>query len=132
MSRLPLSLAAVSAALLLGACGQKTEAPASTQTASESASAQACGRVRIANMTWQSAELLANVDKLILSAGYGCDVELVAGDTMPTLTSMIEKGQPDIAPEAWVNAIREPLENAVKDGRLHYAARSLPDGGVEG
>lgn len=132
MSRLPLSLAAVSAALLLGACGQKTEAPAATQTASEAASAQACGRVRIANMTWQSAELLANVDKLILSAGYGCDVELVAGDTMPTLTSMIEKGQPDIAPEAWVNAIREPLENAVKDGRLQFAARSLPDGGVEG
>ena len=91
-----------------------------------------CGRVTVANMNWQSAEVLAEIDKLILSKGYGCDVELVLGDTMPTLTSMMEKGQPDVAPEAWVNSIREPLTNAVRDGRLHFAAESLTDGGIEG
>jgi glycine betaine/proline transport system substrate-binding protein len=83
-------------------------------------------------MNWQSAEVLAHVDKLILSKGYDCNVELVPGDTMPTLTSMMEKGKPDVAPEAWINAIRDPLDAAVKDGRLHYAAASLIDGGIEG
>jgi len=96
------------------------------------ASAASCGSVTIANMNWQSAEVLANIDKLILSKGYGCNVELVPGDTMPTLTSMMEKGKPDVAPEAWINAVREPLDAAVKSGKLHYAATALTDGGVEG
>ena len=98
----------------------------------QSALAQSCGRVSIANMNWQSAELLAHVDKLILSKGYGCEVELVPGDTMPTLSAMMEKGKPDVAPEAWINAVRQPLNAAVKEGRLHYAARALTDGGIEG
>jgi len=94
--------------------------------------AQSCGSVTIANMNWQSAEVLANIDKLILSKGYGCEVDLVPGDTMPTLTSMMEKGKPDVAPEAWINAVREPLDAAVESGKLHYAAASLVDGGIEG
>ena len=97
-----------------------------------SAANAACGRVSIASMNWQSAEVLASIDDIILCEGYGCDVEIVPGDTMPTLTSMMEKGQPDVAPEAWVDAVREPLEAAVKEGRLHYAAHSLKDGGIEG
>ncbi len=96
------------------------------------AQAEDCGRVTVANMNWQSAEVLAQIDKLILSEGYGCEVELVPGDTMPTLTSMMEKGEPDVAPEAWINAVREPLDKAVADGKLVYAAPSLSDGGEEG
>ncbi|GIR66007.1 MAG: hypothetical protein CM15mP70_11140 [Pelagibacteraceae bacterium] len=42
-------------------------------------------------MNWASAEMFAHVDKLILENAYGCDVELVHGDTMPTATSMMEK-----------------------------------------
>ena len=37
-----------------------------TQTASAE-----CGAVTIANMNWTSAQLMASVDKFILSAGYG-------------------------------------------------------------
>lgn len=96
------------------------------------AAAEDCGTVTIANMNWQSAEVLAQIDNIILSKGYGCDVELVPGDTMPTLTSMMEKGEPDVAPEAWINAVREPLDNAVAEGKLVYAAESLSEGGVEG
>ena len=59
----------------------------------------ACGKVTIADMNWPSATLIAHIDKIILKNGYGCDAELVTGDTMPTGTSMIEKGEPDIAPE---------------------------------
>ena len=79
----------------------------------------ACGPVVISNMNWASAELLANVDKIILSKGYGCEASLVPGDTMPTFTSMNEKGQPDVAPELWANFLRDPLGKAMKEGRLH-------------
>ncbi|MDH3460959.1 MAG: ABC transporter substrate-binding protein [Burkholderiaceae bacterium] len=96
------------------------------------AQAAQCGRVTIANMNWQSAEVLAHIDHIILKEGYGCDAELVPGDTMPTLMSMMGKGQPDVAPEAWVNAMRGPLDSAVAAGRLHYAGKSLSDGGIQG
>ncbi len=96
------------------------------------AAAEDCGTVQIAEMNWQSAEVLANVDKIILSEGYGCDAQLLPGDTMPTFTAMNEKGQPDVAPELWINAFREALDGAVAEGRLHIAAESLSDGGVEG
>ncbi|MCB1418232.1 MAG: ABC transporter substrate-binding protein [Notoacmeibacter sp.] len=99
---------------------------------SSSSFAADCGKVTIANMNWQSAEVLAQIDNIILKDGYGCNVELVPGDTMPTLTSMMEKGEPDVAPEAWINAVREPLDKAVKEGKLVYAAESLSDGGEEG
>ena len=77
-----------------------------------------CGKITIAEMNWASAQLMANVDKIILSQGYGCDVEMVSGDTMPTFTSMNEKGKPDVAPELWANAVRNPLKKAEDEGRL--------------
>ena len=96
------------------------------------AQAAECGEVTIAEMNWASAGVAAHVDKIILEAGYGCDVTLVTGDTMPTFASMNEKGEPDVAPEMWVNTAREVLEKAVAEGRLLQLAPILSDGGVEG
>ena len=79
----------------------------------------ACGSITVAEMNWPSAELMANVDKIILETGYGCDAELVPGDTVPTFTSMNEKGEPDIASEFWANSSRELLKQANTEGRLH-------------
>ena len=39
------------------------------------ASAGECGDVTIADMNWNSASLMANVDRFILEHGYGCDAE---------------------------------------------------------
>ena len=99
---------------------------------SGSAQAADCGSVSIAEMNWASAGVAAQVDKIILEEGYGCSVEIVTGDTMPTFTSMNEKAQPDMAPEFWINAVRTPLDAAVKEGRLIEAAEILADGAVEG
>ena len=92
----------------------------------------ACGKVSIAEMNWASAELMANVDKIILEKGYGCEVELVAGATMPTFTSMNEKGAPDVAPELWANAVAVPLKKAVGENRLMVANKSPITGLGEG
>ncbi len=86
-----------------------------------SAVAVECGNVVIAEMNWPSAELMANVDKIILEKGYGCSVEKVPGATTSTFASMNEKGTPDIAPELWINGIRNLLERAKAEGRLHTA-----------
>jgi len=96
------------------------------------AAATGCGDVTIANMNWQSAEVMANVDKLILNAGYGCNADLVTGDTVPTITSMVEKGRPDIAPEGWIDLVPEVARTGIQSGNLIQAASSLTDGGSQG
>ena len=44
----------------------------------------ACGKVTIAEMNWASAELMANVDKIILEKGYGCEVEFPTCECFPS------------------------------------------------
>lgn len=95
-------------------------------------SANECGDVTIAEMNWNSASLIAYLDQFILNEGYGCNASLVPGDTMPTGASMVEKGQPDIAPEMWTNALKESLDRGVAEKRLRYAGKALVEGGEEG
>lgn len=94
--------------------------------------AQDCGSVVIASMNWQSAEVLASVDKIILEAGYGCSAEIIVGDTVPTLTSMIEKGQPDVAPEGWVDLLPDVVNGGIDEGKIVVAGPALSDGAVQG
>ncbi|MBS8260867.1 ABC transporter substrate-binding protein [Roseibium polysiphoniae] len=100
--------------------------------ASSAMAAEECGTVTVAEMNWASAGAIAHIDKIILEEGYGCEVELVSGDTMPTFTSMNEKSEPDMAPELWINAVREPLDKAVAAGDLIIGGEILNEGGVEG
>ena len=74
----------------------------------------ACGKLVIAEQNWASAELMAEVDKVILEKAYGCEVELIPGATMPTFTSMDEKGAPDMNPEQWANAVYTPLKRPLQ------------------
>mgnify|MGYP002714900134 FL=1 len=91
-----------------------------------------CGTIRIASMNWASAETMAAIDQFILQNGFGCDAQLVPGDTMPTFTSMTERGEPDVAPEMFVNQFREQIDAAVSEGRIEYGAMVLSDGPQEG
>ena len=91
-----------------------------------------CGKVVMADMNWASANFMANVDKVILESAYGCEVELIPGATMPTFASMNEKGAPDVAAEQWANAVVEPLQVAVAEGRLHIANKAPITGLGEG
>ncbi|QUM76265.1 ABC transporter substrate-binding protein [Moritella sp. 24] len=91
-----------------------------------------CGSVTIADMNLGSATLVANIDAFILANGYGCDVEIVPGNSTITATSMIEKNTPDIAPEFWTNQIRATLEKGGEEGRIVVAGDLLSDGAVSG
>ena len=100
-------------------------------TAPAAAQSHDCGSVTLADMNWSSATFIANLDRFVLEHAYGCDAELIPGDTVPTGTSMIEKGKPDIASELWTNSFRDALDAGVKEGRLVIAGKSLSDGGQE-
>ena len=107
-------------------------AGAAAMALTTTAQAMDCGDVSIAEWNWASGELMANVDKMILEAGYGCKVTLVPGATTTTFASMNEKGQPDIAGELWINAVREPLFKAMDEGRLISALEGPITGLGEG
>jgi glycine betaine/proline transport system substrate-binding protein len=114
----------IGAALVVGAL--------STSTITSTQAQAACGKVSIADMNWASATLIAHVDAAILKHGYGCEVDIVTGDTMPTGTSMVEKGEPDIAPEFWTNNFKAALEKGISEKRLNVLGNALSDGGEEG
>lgn len=91
-----------------------------------------CGSLTIASMNWQSAELAASLDQFILNNGYGCSAEIIQGDTVPTITSMVEKGQPELAPEGWVDLVPEVIQAGIAENKLVIAADILADGAVQG
>lgn len=91
-----------------------------------------CGDVTIAAFSWQSAEVNAYVDQFILNHGYGCNASIVAGDTVPTLTSMIEKGQPDLVSSVAVSLLGDFYTAGVEEGRLAQIGLGISDGSVSG
>jgi len=91
-----------------------------------------CGNLSIASMNWQSAEVLSNVDKIILNEGFGCNSEIVVVDATSAITSQAEKGKPDIIPEGWVDLFPELVKAPLADGRIVALVPSLTDGGQVG
>ena len=88
--------------------------------------------IKIADMNWGSATLMANVDKIILERGYDCKVDLVVGDTVPTFTSMMNKSTPDMAPEMWASTVTTLLKKAEREGKLTTVNNNPINGLSEG
>lgn len=99
---------------------------------SGSAAHAACGDVSLSVFSWQSAEAMSYVDQFILNNGYGCNATTVAGDTVPTFTSMIEKGQPDLASEATPSLVGEVYTKGAAEGRISQIGTAISDGQVSG
>jgi glycine betaine/proline transport system substrate-binding protein len=101
----------------------------------QEADAAQCGTDRtidIAEMTWPSAAALAHIHATILAEGYGCDVEIVTGDTVPTSSSMLTRGTPAVAPELWTSAIEDAWAKGIEEGTVVQLADAITDGTVEG
>lgn len=99
------------------------------------AAATECGtddKITVAEMTWLSASTLAYITQRILSDGYGCNAELVPGDTVPTATSMLSKSAPDIAPELWVSTAESIWVKMMEKGNVYKANDIFAGGGEEG
>lgn len=91
-----------------------------------------CGEVTISSMNWQSAEFFAGLDAVILSKGFDCQTNVIVGDTVPTVTSMVERQQPDLMPEGWVDLMPGVFQGGVDDKKLVVMGDVLKDGGENG
>ena len=91
-----------------------------------------CGDINLAAFSWQSSEAMTYVDQAILNAGYGCNATVVAGDTVPTITSLIEKGQPDVVSEATPSLLGEVYTKGAAEGRVSQIGTAISDGQVSG
>ena len=91
-----------------------------------------CGEITLAAFTYQSAEVHAYVDQIILNEGYGCDAVVVAGNTVPTMTSMIERGQPDLVSAVAVSLLGDFYSAGVEEGRVKQIGIGISDGSVSG
>lgn len=103
--------------------------------APQQAQAASCGTdetITIAEMTWLSASTLAYVTDRIVRDGLGCKTKIVPGDTVPTATSILSKGQPMIAPELWLSTSEAIWEKIVAKGIAFKANDIFEDGGAEG
>ena len=94
--------------------------------------AEECGKIIIGEMNWASGEFLAQLDGLILSEGYGWEVEYLTAGTVPQITSMNEKGKPHFASEVWANASKALIDKAEAEGRLVRLNPKPIEGASEG
>lgn len=90
------------------------------------------GTVTISEMTWLSAATLAHVAQKIMAAGYGCDAQLVPGDTVPTATSMLTRSEPTVAPELWVSTVQAQWDQMQEKGNVYKASDIFSAGGQDG
>lgn len=98
----------------------------------EAADCGAAGTVTVAEMTWLSSSTLAHIAQRIMADGYGCDAQLVPGDTVPTATSMLTRGEPDVAPELWVSTAQTIWDQMQEKGNVYKASDIFGSGGIEG
>jgi glycine betaine/proline transport system substrate-binding protein len=106
-----------------------------TPALAQESAVSTCGTdrtIQIAEMTWPSAAALAQIHAAILETGFGCDVEIVTGDTVPTSSSMLTRGTPAVAPELWTSTIEEPWAEGLAAGDVVQLADAITDGTVEG
>jgi len=95
--------------------------------------AGACGpTITIADSASQGSNFSANLDEYILRHGYGCDVTAVAGNTVLSATSIVERGQPNVISETWIGFVREIIDPALAERRIVLGAEILADGSAQG
>lgn len=78
----------------------------------------ACGKISQGEMNWASGQLVSKVSNFILREGYGCKVKTIQTSTVPGITALVNKGEPNFIAEAWQNTIQHVIETSVKSGKL--------------
>lgn len=93
-----------------------------------------CGSepISIARMQWPTAAILAHIHAEILTAEFGCAVQIVAGDLNATTSSMATTGRPLVAPEIWLGRVAPIWNSALETGRIRQAAPTFSGGSFEG
>ena len=78
----------------------------------------ACGVVSVGEMNWPSGQLVAKVASFILREGYGCKIKSIPTSTVPGITSLVNKGEPNFIPEAWENSVKAIVAKGENKGAI--------------
>jgi len=96
--------------------------------ASFSSGAQACGTIEMGDFDWNSAKLHSAIATTILEEGYGCDVNVTTGSTLPIMTALYE-GQLDVVMEVWYDNIVDQFKPHEEAGKVRRVGVNTPDSG---
>lgn len=91
-----------------------------------------CGTepIRMADQTWESAGFTTQIIRLILTYGYGCDVDVVPGTTAATESALVQNDVQIIA-EQWSG--RSPIiQQGIDNGAIHVVGDTLAGGAEQG
>lgn len=87
---------------------------------------EAACKVRIGDLNWDSAHFHAQAAAFILERGYGCDVALTTGGTLPILAAHYA-GKNDLVMELWYDNVKAQYDAARKSGKVRMAGVNTPD-----
>ena len=78
--------------------------------------ADAACSVRIGDLNWDSANFHDQVAAFILKHGYGCQVTLIYGASLPIMTAHYQ-GKNDLIMELWYDNVKDQYDPAMKSGQ---------------
>jgi len=88
----------------------------------------ACGKVHLGDFDWDSANVHTAIASFILEKGYGCQVEVTKGSTMPIMTALFDQ-QIDIVTEVWRYNLVQLIEDNLAKGFIVELGINTPAAG---
>lgn len=77
--------------------------------------------IKLTELNWGSAHFQSEVARIIIEKGYGYDVELVPGATIP-LTQGLRTGDVDVMIEGWYQNQKESVDAGISAGEIEMLA----------
>ena len=85
-----------------------------------------CGKARLADFDWSSANVHTAIVGFILEHGYGCEVETTRGSTTPIMAAHYDS-QLDVVTELWYDNIVTQYDAVEAEGIIENIGINTPD-----
>ncbi len=85
-----------------------------------------CGKARLADFDWSSANIHTAIAGFILEHGYGCEVSITKGSTTPIMAAHYD-GQLDVVTELWYDNIVTQYDAVEAEGIIQNIGINTPD-----
>lgn len=86
----------------------------------------ACGKIEMGDFDWNSAKLHSAISAFILENGYGCEVNVTTGSTIPIMAALYEQDL-DVVMEVWYENIIDQFDPAEEAGKVRRVGINTPD-----
>lgn len=73
--------------------------------------------IKFGGMNWETNLIITEIERFIITEGYGCKTQVESGETLTMLAAM-QRGDVDINAEIWATTIGVPWEKALASGKV--------------